>query len=212
MPRRRKTKDHSNIKIAPDSYIAQNSIAMVGMMGVGKTTVGRRLAKKLGLPFYDSDDEIEKASGRTVAGYFRDHGEQAFRDGETKVIERLITGPPILLATGGGAYINDATREILSSNATTIWLKADFKTIMARVSRNKKRPLLNVEDPAGTLKKLIDERYPIYAEADITINANRGPHTRTVAAAQNALIDYQKQTQTQTVIQIGALENETKPI
>lgn len=178
----------------------RRSIALIGMMGVGKTTVGRRLAKKLGLPFHDSDDEIEKASGRTVAGYFRDHGEQAFRVGETKVIERLLSGPPILLATGGGAYINDVTRKALQDGASTVWLKADFDTIMQRVSRNKKRPLLNVDDPAATLKKLIDERYPVYAQADVTVNASRGPHTRTVAAVENALIKhYAQSNETKTI-------------
>ena len=165
--------------MSPD--ITTRPIALVGLMGVGKTTVGRRLAKKLGRDFYDSDDEIEAASGRTVAGYFRDHGEAEFRDGERRVIERLLDGTPIILATGGGAFIPEATREILNGNALTIWLKGDFKTIMDRVSRNReKRPLLNVEDPRAKMRELMDIRHPIYAKAHITVPIARGPHIRTV--------------------------------
>lgn len=174
------------------SALRGRSIALIGMMGVGKTTVGRRLAKRLGLPFHDSDEEIEKASGRTVKGYFRDHGEAAFRVGERKVIDRLLSGPPVLLATGGGAYIQDETRAVLQEKAITIWLKADHGVIYERVKRNTNRPLLNVDDPKAALKKMIDERYPIYKEADIVINSNRGPHTRSVEASIRALHKYYK--------------------
>ena len=165
--------------MSPD--ITTRPIALVGLMGVGKTTVGRRLAKKLGRDFYDSDDEIEAASGRTVAGYFRDHGEAEFRNGERRVIERLLDGTPIVLATGGGAFIPDATRDILNANALTIWLKGDFNTIMERVSRNReKRPLLRVDDPRAKMRELMDIRHPIYAKAHITVQISRGPHIRTV--------------------------------
>lgn len=160
--------------------IGAKPIALVGLMGVGKTTVGRRLAKRLSLPFYDSDEEIEKASGRTVAGYFRDHGEEAFRMGERRVIERLLEGDQIILATGGGAFITEETRQILNEKALTIWLKGDFETIMERVSRKNTRPLLQVPDPRAKMRELMDYRYPIYAKAHITVPIARGPHGRTV--------------------------------
>ncbi len=165
-------------------------IALVGLMGVGKTTVGRRLAKHMGLPFFDSDDEIEKASGRTVAGYFKDHGEAAFREGERRVIDRLLDGRPIVLATGGGAFIPDATRAILNSRATTIWLKGDFDTIMERVSRKNTRPLLQVPDPKAKMRELMDSRYPIYANAHITVPIAKGPHVRTVNKVVRMLDKY----------------------
>ncbi|NNE57401.1 MAG: shikimate kinase [Hellea sp.] len=155
-------------------------IALVGLMGVGKTTVGRRLSRRLGMPFYDSDEEIEQASGRTVAGYFRDHGEEDFRAGERRVIERILDGRPLVLATGGGAFIPDETRAILNERAVTIWLKGDFETIMERVSRKDTRPLLKVEDPRARMRELMDMRYPIYAKAHITVPIAKGPHIRTV--------------------------------
>ncbi len=155
-------------------------IALVGLMGVGKTTVGRRLARRLSVPFYDSDEEIENASGRTVAGYFKDHGEDDFRAGERRVIERILDGSPLILATGGGAFIPEETRTILQERAITVWLKGDFETIMERVSRKDTRPLLKVPDPRARMRELMDERYPIYAEAHVTVPIAKGPHIRTV--------------------------------
>ena len=178
--------------MSPD--ITTRPIALVGLMGVGKTTVGRRLARKLGRDFYDSDDEIEAASGRTVAGYFRDHGEAEFRNGERRVIERLLDGKPIILATGGGAFIPDATRKILNEKALTIWLKGDFNTIMERVSRNRdKRPLLRVADPRAKMRELMDARHPIYAKAHITVPIARGPHIRTVNKVIRAIKTHESQ-------------------
>lgn len=165
-------------------------IALVGLMGVGKTTIGRRLADKLGLPFYDSDDEIETASGRTVVGYFRDHGEAAFRTGERKVIKRLLGKKPIILGTGGGAYINPQTQKLLMEKSLTIWLKGDFKTLYERVRRRNTRPLLQVDNPEAVFRKLMDERYPIYAGAHITVNIAKGPHSRTVKRVMQALEIY----------------------
>ena len=162
------------------SELCRASISLVGLMGVGKTTIGRRLAKRLSLPFADSDDEIESASGRTVKGYFKEHGEAAFRSGERRVIERLLEGPTMVLSTGGGAFIPDNTRQILLDNSLTIWLKADFDTIMERVSRKNTRPLLDVPDPKAAMRKLMDDRYPIYAQAHITVAAETGTHHQTV--------------------------------
>lgn len=173
------------------------SIALVGMMGVGKTTVGRRLAKRLGREFYDSDDEIESASGRTVSGYFRDHGEADFREGEKRVIARLITPEidkgAIVLATGGGAFTYEATRTLLLENSLTIWLKGDIDTIMDRVSRNDKRPLLQVDDPRAKVRELIDARHPIYAKAHLHVPIAKGPHIRTVNRVIRAINKYQAQ-------------------
>ncbi|MBC6403869.1 MAG: shikimate kinase [Hyphomonadaceae bacterium] len=165
-------------------------VALVGLMGVGKTTIGRRLARHLDLPFYDSDDEIETASGRTIAGYFRDHGEEAFRAGERRVIDRILDGTPMVLATGGGAFIPEETRLLLKARATTVWLKGTFETIMERVSRNNTRPLLQVADPRAEMRKLMDRRYPIYAMADITVPIVRGPHNRTVNKVIRALEEH----------------------
>lgn len=167
--------------------LTQRPIALVGLMGVGKTTVGRRLAKTLELPFYDSDEEIEAASGRTVAGYFRDHGEAEFRAGERRVISRLLSDKPLILATGGGAFIPEDTRDILQNGALTIFLKGDFETLFTRVSKKNTRPLLQVEDPRGTYKALMDKRYPIYETAHITVNIAKGPHERTVRKVIRAL-------------------------
>lgn len=167
-------------------------IALIGLMGVGKTTVGRRLSKRMGLPFYDSDEEIEQASGRTVAGYFRDHGEQDFRAGEHRVIQRILDGTPVILATGGGAFIPEDTRATLIENALTVWLKGDFETIMERVSRKDTRPLLKVADPRAKMRELMEERYPIYSQAHITVNIKKGPHLRTVIAVEKAIRSYNR--------------------
>jgi len=167
-------------------------IALVGLMGVGKTTVGRRLAKRLDRRFYDSDDEIEYASGRSVAGYFRDYGEPAFREGETRVITRLLDQEDIILATGGGAFINETTRAVLKEKALTIWLHGDFETIMERVLRNDDRPLLQVEDPRAKMRELMTARNPIYKQAHIHVKIARGPHIRTVNRVLKAVRAYSK--------------------
>lgn len=171
-------------------------IALVGLMGVGKTTVGRRLSKRIDVPFYDSDEEIERASGRTVVGYFRDHGEADFRDGERRVIDRILDGRPLILATGGGAFIPPETREILLERAITVWLKGDFETIMERVSRKDTRPLLRVPDPRKRMRELMDERYPIYAKAHVTVPIAKGPHVRTVNRVLRHLDRYIKEHRT----------------
>jgi shikimate kinase len=169
-------------------------IALVGLMGVGKTTVGRRLAKRLGRGFDDSDDAIEQASGRTVAGYFRDHGEADFREGELRVIRRLLeTTPPLIIATGGGAFIHPPTREILLEKATVVWLKGDLATLVERVSRNDKRPLLRGTDKHAKMRELMEARHPIYAKAHIQVGIAKGPHLRTVNRVLRALKAHETQ-------------------
>ena len=172
---------------------ADRPLALVGLMGVGKTTVGRRLARKLGRVFFDSDEEIERASGRTVAGYFRDHGEAAFRNGERRVIERLLSEPHeggLVLATGGGAFIHPSTHAVLLERALVVWLQGDFETIMERVSRKDTRPLLHVADPRARMRELMAEREPVYAKAHVTVPIGRGAHARTVGRVERAATDY----------------------
>jgi shikimate kinase len=158
------------------------TIALVGMMGVGKSTVGRKLADSLGAPFVDSDDEIEKAAGLTVQEIFATHGEPEFRRGERRVIERLLNGPPIVLATGGGAYMDAATRALLKEKATTVWLRADLDLIWKRVNRRDTRPLLKRENPRQVLADLLAVRAPVYAEADFTVESDEGPANDAVKA------------------------------
>jgi len=168
-------------------------IALVGLMGVGKTTVGRRLAKRLGRRFDDSDDAIEQASGRTVAGYFRDHGEADFRDGEFRVIKRLLEeDPPLILATGGGAFIHPPTRKLLQEQAIVVWLRGDLDILVERVSRNDNRPLLRGVDKREKMRELMEIRHPIYAKAHLKVKIARGPHIRTVNRVMRALKSYKE--------------------
>ncbi|MEL6753369.1 MAG: shikimate kinase [Pseudomonadota bacterium] len=166
---------------------AKRTIALVGLMGAGKSTVGRRLASKLGREFYDSDIEIEKAAGLSIADIFSIHGEAEFRRGERKVLARLLDGKPHVLATGGGAYLDPETRAVLREKAITVWLNADLETIWKRVSRRDTRPLLRAPDPKGVLTKLFQEREPIYSQADLSVTSVDGPHSETVKAIIIAL-------------------------
>jgi len=166
---------------------ADRTIALVGLMGAGKSTVGRRLANKLGRPFVDSDDEIEKAAGLSVADIFALHGEEEFRRVEHQVLKRLLNGPPQVLATGGGAYLNAATRDMMRENAVAVWLNADLETLWKRVSRRNHRPLLRRPDAKEVLSNLFDERRPIYELADLTVPSVDGPHSKTVVSIIKAL-------------------------
>lgn len=157
-------------------------LVLVGLMGVGKTTVGKRLASRLGLHFVDADAEIEKAADMTVAEMFERFGEEAFRDGERRVIARLLGDQAMVLATGGGAFMNDETRALIKEKALSIWLDADVKILADRVSRRDTRPLLRGKDPAAVLAELAAKRNPIYAEAHIHVKSNRAPHDETVKA------------------------------
>ena len=158
----------------------QRSIVLVGLMGAGKSTVGRRLATALHLPFYDADQEIETAAGCTISDFFERYGEQAFRDGERRVIARLLDGPRHVLATGGGAFMDAGTRELIKHQGLSIWLRAGIELLMTRVAKRQTRPLLQTGDPRATMEKLMAERYPTYALADLTIESNGGPHDTVV--------------------------------
>jgi len=155
-------------------------IVLVGMMGAGKSTIGRRLAARLRLPFTDADTEIETAAGMTIPEIFEVHGEQHFRDGEARVIARLLDGGPGVLATGGGSFMREETRRRIGDKAVSIWLKADTEIIMKRVKRRTDRPLLQTEDPVATVNRLLAEREPVYAKADLTIASRDVPHDRIV--------------------------------
>ncbi len=163
------------------------TIALVGMMGAGKTTVGRRLALALNLPFHDADAEIERAAGMNVSELFARHGEESFRRGEAQVIDRLLAGPPIVLATGGGALLNATTRKLIAERAISIWIRADTDTLVKRATRRPTRPLLQSGDPKETIERLLEARTPFYAQADIAIDSRAGGHARTVSAIVAAL-------------------------
>jgi len=156
--------------------LAGRSLALVGMMGAGKSTIGRRLAARLRMRFVDAAAEIELAAGMPIPEIFDTHGEPHFRDGEARVIARLLNGGPIVLATGGGAVLREETRARLSERAVSIWLKADAEVILRRVRRRADRPLLQTADPAETIKRLIAEREPIYQQADITVASRDVPY------------------------------------
>lgn len=156
--------------------LGARSIVLVGMMGAGKTTVGKRLAQKLDLHFLDADHEIERAAAKTIPEIFAEHGEAYFRDGERRVIQRILADGKQVLATGGGAFMRAETRATIAETGISVWLKAEFDVLMHRVRRKSNRPLLQNPDPEGTLRRLIDERYPVYALADITILSRDVPH------------------------------------
>ena len=166
---------------------AGRSIVMVGLMGAGKSSIGRRLAARLDLPFVDADTEIEAAAGCTIAEFFERHGEAEFRDGERRVIARLLEGSPKVLATGGGAFMDEETRAAVAQSGISVWLRADLATLVRRTARRTSRPLLNNADPARTLEDLMETRHPVYALADITVESDDGPPDETVARVVEAL-------------------------
>jgi shikimate kinase len=167
--------------------LGTRSIVLVGMMGAGKTTIGRRLSARLRLPFVDADSEIEAAAGMSIPDIFETHGEPHFRDGEARVIARLLDGGPAVLATGGGAFMREETRSRIGGKAVSIWLKADADVIMKRVKRRADRPLLQTADPAATVGRLIEEREPVYRHADLTIASRDVPHEKIVDECMDAL-------------------------
>jgi shikimate kinase len=172
------------------SALGKRAIVLIGMMGAGKSTVGRRLAARLGLNFVDADTEIEAAAGMSIPDIFAAHGEQSFRDGEVRVIARLLEGAPCVVATGGGAWMRTDTRERIRAKGVSLWLKADPDVLLRRVKRRSDRPLLQNADPAATIEKLVAERYPVYAEADLTLLSREVPHDRIVEECLAALAAY----------------------
>jgi len=161
-------------------------------MGAGKSSIGHRLADRLSMKFKDADSEIESAAGCSVAEFFEAYGEAAFRDGERKVIQRLLEGQQVVLATGGGAYMNEETRTTIKDKAITIWMKADLEVLVRRTARRKTRPLLLAGNPEDILRRLIDERHPVYAQADVTIDSRDVPHDIAVDAVFEGLLKYLK--------------------
>lgn len=162
-------------------------IVLVGLMGAGKTTVGRRLAKRLSLPFVDADQEIETAAQRSIAEIFERFGEAQFRDGERRVIARLIEGPPKVIATGGGAFVDERTRALILERCIAIWLDADLETLAERVTRRDHRPLLKDKPPLPVLEQLAAARYPIYSEAHLRVRTEPMPHDQAVDRIVEAL-------------------------
>ena len=158
------------------ALLGERSIVLVGLMGCGKSSVGRRLAARLGIAFIDADEEIERVAAKSIVEIFTDHGEAYFRDGERRVIARLLANGPQVLATGGGAFINPETRAKIRERGLSIWLHAELPVLMRRVSKRDTRPLLKQGDPEATMRDLMDKRYPIYAEADITVESRDVPH------------------------------------
>lgn len=168
--------------------IGGRAIVLVGMMGSGKSSVGRRLAARLGLPFVDADTEIETAAGMTIPEIFAQRGETEFRDGERRVIGRILaTRSPLVLATGGGAFMNAETRERIAELGISVWLKAEPEVLMRRVRKRSNRPLLQTADPEGTLRRMLGEREPVYALSDLTLVSRDEPHDVVVSAAITAL-------------------------
>lgn len=192
-PQARET-DRGAVEQALDGSLAQavlnfidKPIVLVGLMGAGKSCIGKRLANHLGLPFNDADREIEAAAGCAISDIFATHGEKAFRDGERRVIQRLLGNPLHVLATGGGAFTDPSTRNLVKERAISIWIRADLDLLLKRVSRRNDRPLLHNVDPRTKLAELIDLRHPFYAEADIIVESVDGPPEVTLARVMEAL-------------------------
>ncbi len=174
-------------EVSPRTAPAKRPIVLVGLMGVGKSTVGKRLASRLNLPFVDADQEIETAAGMTIAEIFERFGEAHFRDGERRVISRLVDGRPKVIATGGGAFMNEETRALILAEATAVWINAELDTLVERIGRRGHRPLLNKGDPRAILGDLAAARNPVYALAPIHVMSHPAPHEATVDAIMEAL-------------------------
>jgi shikimate kinase len=184
---RRPDAETARLSAAVRAAIGRRSIVLIGMMGAGKSSVGRRLAQALELPFVDADTEIESAAGMTIPDIFATHGEAYFRAGEARVLARLLEDGPQVLATGGGAWMNPETRERIGKAGLSIWLKAEVEVLLRRVRKRGGRPLLASSNPEATLRALVEERYPVYALADLTVISSDAPHEHVVADLLDAL-------------------------
>jgi shikimate kinase len=182
---------NETVKIASNEpaqpYVLPKTIVLVGLMGAGKSCIGRRLAQRLNVPFVDADAEIEQAAGCSIGAIFEKYGEAAFRDGERRVMSRLLLGAPTILAAGGGAFMDPDTRGLIRRHGISVWLRADLDTLAARTKGRGHRPLLNSGDPRETLAQLIEVRYPVYAEADITVDTGADSPNVTCARVVDAL-------------------------
>jgi shikimate kinase len=180
-----------DVAVRPEATIVAalggRSVVLVGMMGAGKSSIGRRLALRLGIPFVDADTEIEKAAQMNIPDIFATRGEAEFRAGEARVIHRLLEGGAQVLATGGGAFMNADTRAEIGAKGISVWLKAEFDVLMRRIRRRHDRPLLKTEDPGATLRRLMEQRYPVYGLADITVQSREVPHDKIVDEIVSAL-------------------------
>ncbi|MSP87597.1 MAG: shikimate kinase [Alphaproteobacteria bacterium] len=173
--------------ISPIELTIPRTVVLVGLMGAGKSAIGRRLAQRLGLAFIDADQEIELAAGCTIEEIFQRHGEAHFRDGERRVIQRLLERPPHVLATGGGAFIDSQTRAEIAARGISVWLRADLDLLVERTVRRQNRPLLKKGDPREILQKLMTDRYPVYAAAEICVDSGSGPPEEMVDRVIDAL-------------------------
>jgi shikimate kinase len=174
-------------EVAIVAALGNRSVVLVGMMGAGKSSIGRRLAMRLGIPFVDADTEIEKAAGMSIPDIFAVHGEADFRAGEARVIARLLDGGPQVLATGGGAFMHPQSREAIGVKGISIWLKAEYDVLLKRIKRRGDRPMLKTDDPAETLRRLMEERDPVYAEADVIVHSRDVPHEIIIAEIISAV-------------------------
>jgi shikimate kinase len=170
--------------------LGERPIVLVGLMGAGKTSVGRRLAEKLDVPFVDADHEIEAAAGKPIKEIFADHGEAYFREGERRVIQRLIGNGAQVLATGGGAFMNEETRQRIQSHGISVWLKAPLALLMKRVAKRQDRPLLQADDPETVMRSLMEKRYPVYGMADVTVESRDVQHGQMVNDVIRALAQW----------------------
>jgi len=187
--------------MAPDQVaMPPRTLVLVGLMGAGKSSVGRRVASRLGLPFYDADAEIEAAAGCSISDLFARYGEASFRTGERRVMRRLLGGPRAVIATGGGAFIDPETRALISAQAISVWLRADLNVLEKRVVGRDHRPLLKEGDPRTILSALMEKRHPIYAEADLVVDSLDQPTDLTVSAVLKALTDFVRGMETQEAL------------
>ena len=168
------------------------SLVMIGLMGCGKSAIGRRLANHLSMPFVDADEEIEKVAGMSISDIFAEYGEAHFRDREAKVIARLLGEGPLVLATGGGAFMNADTRQAIAEHGVSVWLRAELPVLMRRVLKRNTRPLLRTDDPEAVMRRLMDERYPVYAAADVVVESRDVPHEVIVGEIVGALLASQR--------------------